>query len=69
MHYLTESIIELLSIGREYPLGYSYFRKNLHRAFSSQAHLEDKEDIKRGIARAEYVKKGMLFAPLRLYHY
>ena len=48
---------ELLSLGRGYPLGYSYFQTRLHKAFSSQAHLENEDDIKKGIERAEYVKK------------
>ncbi|KAL3434307.1 LYR motif-containing protein 5A [Aspergillus tetrazonus] len=48
---------ELLNIGREYPLGYDYFRTRLHRAFASQVHLKDEEDIRKGIARAEFVKK------------
>ncbi|KAJ5532761.1 LYR motif-containing protein 5A [Penicillium frequentans] len=48
---------ELLWLGREYPLGYKYFRDRLHRAFSGQAHLEDEEQIRKGIARAEFVKK------------
>ncbi|EAW10703.1 electron transfer flavoprotein regulatory factor 1 [Aspergillus clavatus NRRL 1] len=50
---------ELLNIGREYPLGYDYFRTRLHKAFSSQAHLDDDEQIRKGIARAEFVKKGI----------
>ncbi|KAL2860715.1 electron transfer flavoprotein regulatory factor 1 [Aspergillus lucknowensis] len=48
---------ELLNIGREYPLGYQYFRNRLHRAFSGQAHLQDEEQIRKGLARAEFVKK------------
>ncbi|KAJ5729821.1 LYR motif-containing protein 5A [Penicillium malachiteum] len=48
---------ELLWLGREYPLGYKYFRDQLHRAFSSQIHLQDEEQIRKGIARAEFVKK------------
>lgn len=48
---------ELLNLGRAYPLGYDYFRNRLHKAFSSQAHLSDEEQIKKGIARAEFVKK------------
>ena len=52
---------ELLNLGRAYPLGYDYFRNRLHKAFSSQAHLNDEEQIKKGIARAEFVKKGALF--------
>ncbi|KAL4781437.1 LYR motif-containing protein 5A [Aspergillus varians] len=48
---------ELLYIGREYPLGYEYFRTRLHRAFSNQVHLQNEEAIRKGIARAEFVKK------------
>ncbi|KAJ5809903.1 uncharacterized protein N7503_002121 [Penicillium pulvis] len=48
---------ELLWLGREYPLGYKYFRDRLHRAFAGQAHLQDEEQIRKGIARAEFVKK------------
>ncbi|KAI9376001.1 hypothetical protein BJX61DRAFT_539314 [Aspergillus egyptiacus] len=54
---------ELLYMGREYPLGYEYFRNRLHRAFSGQAHLEDEEQIRKGIARAEFIKKGSFFHP------
>ena len=56
----TPSTEELLFLGREYPLGYEYYRNRLHKAFSSQAHLEDEEQIRKGIARAEFVKKGRL---------
>lgn len=52
---------ELLNVGRQYPLGYEYFRDRLHKAFLSQAHLKDEEQIKKGIGRAEFVKKGMLY--------
>ncbi|KAJ6126864.1 hypothetical protein N7523_002476 [Penicillium sp. IBT 18751x] len=48
---------ELLWMGRDYPLGYQYFRDRLHRAFAGQAHLRDEEQIRKGIARAEFVKK------------
>ncbi|OCL07826.1 hypothetical protein AOQ84DRAFT_294360 [Glonium stellatum] len=48
---------ELLYMGREYPLGYDYFRQRLHKAFASQANLRDDEQIRRGIERAEFVKK------------
>ncbi|KGO46146.1 hypothetical protein PEX1_002590 [Penicillium expansum] len=44
--------------GREYPLGYQYFRDRLHRAFASQTQITDEEQIRKGIARAEFVKKG-----------
>ncbi|PYH91474.1 LYR motif-containing protein 5A [Aspergillus ellipticus CBS 707.79] len=51
---------ELLFLGRNYPLGYDYYRTRLHKAFSSQAHLDNEEQIRKGIARAEFVKKGEL---------
>lgn len=51
-------MIELLWLGREYPLGYRYFRDRLHRAFAGQAHITDEDQIRQGIARAEFVKKG-----------
>ncbi|PLB38765.1 electron transfer flavoprotein regulatory factor 1 [Aspergillus candidus] len=56
-HQVINIYKELLNIGRAYPLGYDYFRTRLHKAFSSQAHLRNDEDIKKGIARAEFVKK------------
>ncbi|GFN15841.1 electron transfer flavoprotein regulatory factor 1 [Aspergillus tubingensis] len=49
--------VELLFLGRNYPLGYEYYRNRLHKAFSSQAHLDNEEQIRKGIARAEFVKK------------
>ncbi|OHE97110.1 complex 1 protein [Colletotrichum orchidophilum] len=49
---------ELLYLGREYPLGYDYFRPRLHKAFSANAGLRDEDSIRRGIERAEFVKKG-----------
>ncbi|KAL2027356.1 hypothetical protein VTO58DRAFT_111447 [Aureobasidium pullulans] len=48
---------ELLYLGREYPLGYDYFRPRLHKAFSSKANLISEAEIKKGIESAEYVKK------------
>ncbi|ROT39879.1 hypothetical protein SODALDRAFT_332015 [Sodiomyces alkalinus F11] len=48
---------ELLYLGREYPLGYDYFRPRLRGAFKANAGLRDEEDIRRGIERAHYVKK------------
>jgi len=52
------TLAELLFLGREYPQGYDYYRTRLHKAFASQQHLTEEEQIKRGIARAEFVKKG-----------
>ena len=51
-------LLELLNLGREYPLGYPYFQTRCHKAFASQSHLRDEGDIRKGIERAEYVKKG-----------
>lgn len=48
---------ELLEMGKWYPLGFDYFKPRLHKAFASQAHLKDEGEIRKGIERAEYVKK------------
>ncbi|KAK8030020.1 hypothetical protein PG993_011311, partial [Apiospora rasikravindrae] len=48
---------ELLYLGRDYPQGYAWFRPRLHRAFMASADLRDEEAIRKGIARAEFVKK------------
>ena len=53
----TDTITELLNLGRDYPLGYPYFQSRLHKAFSGQAGLQDEGDIRKGIERAKYVKK------------
>ncbi|CAF3450311.1 unnamed protein product [Fusarium graminearum] len=45
--------------GREYPLGFDYFRPRLHKAFISKAGERDEDKIRKGIAQAEFVKKGM----------
>lgn len=50
---------ELLNLGKDYPLGYSYFRTRLHKAFSTQAGLTDEAEIRKGIDRAYFVKKGL----------
>ncbi|WZH47568.1 uncharacterized protein QYS62_008724 [Fusarium acuminatum] len=49
---------ELLYLGREYPLGFDYFRPRLHKAFISKAAERDEDKIRQGIAQAEYVKKA-----------
>lgn len=51
-------------MGRHYPLGYTYFRDRLHKAFASQAHLTDEVKIQEAIKRAEFVKKGGLLEGL-----
>lgn len=56
---ITGSLVaELLYLGREYPLGYDYFKPRLHKAFKSKANLNNEDEIRKGIAQAEYVKKG-----------
>jgi hypothetical protein len=50
---------ELLYLGRAYPLGYDYFRPRLHKAFASNASLTSEDEIRKGIERAEFVKKGI----------
>lgn len=49
--------IELLNLGKEYPLGFDYFRPRLHQAFISNASVTDEGEIRKGIERAEFVKK------------
>ncbi|KAL0259938.1 hypothetical protein SLS55_005681 [Diplodia seriata] len=56
-HQVIRIYKELLYLGREYPMGYDFFRTRLHKAFASQSGLRDEEKIKRGIERAEFVKK------------
>ncbi|KAK1761994.1 LYR family protein [Phialemonium atrogriseum] len=48
---------ELLNLGKDYPLGFDYFRTRLHGAFMANAGLRDEEEIRKGIARAEFVRK------------
>ncbi|TDZ48309.1 LYR motif-containing protein 5B [Colletotrichum trifolii] len=48
---------ELLYMGREYPAGYDFFRSRLHKAFSANAGLRDEEAIRKGLDKAEFVKK------------
>lgn len=48
---------QLLYLGREYPLGYDYFRPRLHKAFSAKSGLEDEAEIRKALDGAEYVKK------------
>ncbi|KAK2846333.1 hypothetical protein FQN49_005829 [Arthroderma sp. PD_2] len=57
-HQVVKIYKELLFLGRDYPLGYSYFRERLHRAFASQAGITNEDEIRKGIERAEFVKKG-----------
>ncbi|KAK6503437.1 hypothetical protein TWF481_008455 [Arthrobotrys musiformis] len=56
-HQVINIYKELLYLGRSYPLGYTYFRTRLHKAFTNNSSLTKEEDILRAIARAEFVKK------------
>ena len=60
---------ELLYLGREYPLGYDYFRPRLQKAFKAKSGLQDEEEIKKGIQQAKYVKKGMHALILHQFHH
>ncbi|KAH8595516.1 hypothetical protein B0O99DRAFT_511708 [Bisporella sp. PMI_857] len=59
---------ELLNLGKEYPLGYAYFRPRLHKAFASNASLTDEAEIRKGIERGEFVKKGMRLITIKRHH-
>ncbi|TVY16976.1 LYR motif-containing protein 5A, partial [Lachnellula arida] len=48
---------QLLHLGRSYPLGYAYFQPRLHKAFMSNAGMSDEGEIRRGIERADFVRK------------
>ena len=49
--------LQLLYLGREYPLGYEYFREKLKKAFLKNKDVTDPEQIKTMIARGEFVIK------------
>lgn len=48
---------QLLYLGRDYPMGYEYFREKLKRAFLKNKHVTDPEQIKMMIGRGEFVIK------------
>ncbi|RMY59731.1 hypothetical protein D0863_11833 [Hortaea werneckii] len=56
-HQVIRVYRELLYLGREYPLGYDYFRPRLHKAFMAKSGLQDEEQIRKGIEQAEYYLK------------
>jgi len=49
----------LLFLGREYPLGYPYFRERCHRAFMKNREERDPENIKRLLGHGEFVVKEL----------
>ncbi len=48
-------------MGKEYPLGYGYFRPRHHKAFMANSTLEDEAAIQKRLEMAQYVKKGIAF--------
>ncbi|KAK4611856.1 LYR motif-containing protein 5A [Fulvia fulva] len=56
-HEVIRLYRELLYLGREYPVGYGYFKPRLHKAFKAKSALRDEDEIRKGIAQGEYVKK------------
>ncbi|RHZ52956.1 hypothetical protein Glove_454g1 [Diversispora epigaea] len=49
----------LLFLGREYPLGYSYFYPKLKNAFMKNRNLTNEDEIKKAIDSGEYVIKEL----------
>ncbi|CAG2171927.1 unnamed protein product [Oppiella nova] len=47
----------LLYMGREYPLGYQYFRDRCHKAFAKNRNESNGETIEAMIKRGEFVVK------------
>ncbi|KAF1843799.1 LYR motif-containing protein 5A [Cucurbitaria berberidis CBS 394.84] len=58
-HQVIRIYKDLLYMGREYPQGYDYFRARLRKAFASQREVTDEAQIRKGLQRAEFVKKGI----------
>ena len=50
---------QLLHMGREYPLGYDYFRSRLKNAFLKNRDVTDPGEVEKLIARGEYVVKEL----------
>ena len=50
-------MIQLLYLGREYPLGYKYFRDHCHRSFQRNKNEKDQNKIEELIKRGEFVVK------------
>ena len=47
----------LLHYGKDYPMGYDYFRSRCKNAFMKNKEVTDPEQIEMLIARGEFVKK------------
>ena len=50
---------KLFYLGKDYPLGASYFHPRLKKAFMKNKGVTDPEEIKQLIARGEYVVKEL----------
>eukprot|EP00112_Aurelia_sp_Birch-Aquarium-sp1_P006204 Seg169.8 transcript_id=Seg169.8/GoldUCD/mRNA.D3Y31 product="hypothetical protein" protein_id=Seg169.8/GoldUCD/D3Y31 len=50
---------QLHFLGRDYPLGFDYFRKKLKSAFLKNKDLQDPKEIKKMIERGNYVIKEL----------
>ncbi|RKF61713.1 NADH-ubiquinone oxidoreductase complex 1/LYR family protein [Erysiphe neolycopersici] len=48
---------ELLYLGREYPLGYCYFRQRLRNVFYRKSTLTKECEIRDAIKQAQYAKR------------
>ena len=46
-------------MGREYPLGFDYFKTRLKAAFMKKQHLTESEDIEKAIKHGEYIVKEL----------
>lgn len=62
--------LQLLYYGRDYPLGYKYFRDRCHRAFIKNRDESDPQQIIKQISRGEFIIKELeALYRLRKYRY
>ena len=50
-------MLQLLFLGRDYPLGFPFFRERLKKAFLKNKDVQDPAKIKEMIGRGEFVIK------------
>jgi hypothetical protein len=50
---------ELLYIGKEYPLGFSFFKTKLKASFMKNQHLKSAQQIDRAISHGKFVYKEL----------
>nr|XP_004210695.1 electron transfer flavoprotein regulatory factor 1 [Hydra vulgaris] len=50
---------QLLYYGKDYPLGFDYFKPKLKNAFIKNKHVTDQVELEKLIQRAEYVIKEL----------